>query len=80
MNIDIRSAKNGLILKVRYRDDDPETEEVVHQQDEDDDVEAFAAFLYYLVENFGPSTSRYSPKRIYIRVEPGDKYEGPSAE
>jgi len=50
----------------------------VHQQDEDDDVEAFAAFLYYLVENFGPSPSRYSPKRIYIRVEPGDKHEGSS--
>ena len=25
-------------------------------------------------DEFGPSTSRYSPKRIYIQVEPGDKY------
>lgn len=76
MNIDIRSAKNGLILRVRCRDDVAEAEEVVHQQDEDDDVEAFAAFLNFLADEYGPTTSRYSPKRIQIRVAPGDKYEG----
>jgi len=46
------------------------------QEKHEDAVECFADFLRTLNEELGPSTSRYSPKRIFIRVEPGDKYEG----
>lgn len=34
--------------------------------------------LRHLLDHYGPSTSRYSPKRIYVLVEPGDKYEPPA--
>lgn len=76
MNFNIRKAKNGYILKVTDFVDD-ETEEIVFQEkyDEDDEIECFADFLQVLNENYGPTTNRYSAKRIYIRVEPGDKYE-----
>ncbi|MCK5376569.1 MAG: hypothetical protein KAJ97_05775, partial [Acidobacteria bacterium] len=50
--------------------------EVVWQEKHEDEVECFADFLRTLDYEFGPSTSRYSPKRIVVRVEPGDKYEG----
>ena len=75
LNIDIRSAANGLILKIRGAFDE-DTREVVYQQVEDDEVEAFAEFLRFVLDQYGPSTSQYSPKRIHVIVEPGDKYEG----
>ena len=73
---EIRHAKNGWIL----RTETPPTEgveaiEVVSQERYEDEVECSADFLRVLDEEFGPSTSRYSPKRIFIRVEPGDKHE-----
>lgn len=79
MKIEIRPASNGVILKVRATAKE-DGEEIVHQQVEGDDVEAFADFLRFLLDHYGPKTSRYSPKRIYVRVEPGDKFEAPANE
>lgn len=70
----MKRAKNGWFL---------ETEDgvIVYQEPineasfENDEVERFADFLRAIDIEFGPSTSRYSPKRIRIVVEPGDKYE-----
>jgi hypothetical protein len=75
MKFEIRTAANGVILRVEHDGPDAATEEVVWQEREDDEVEAFADFLRHLLDHYGPTTNRYSPKRIYIRVEPGDKYE-----
>lgn len=76
MQFDIRRVKNGCILKVTHTlDEGCETDEVVYQEKHDDKVDCFAEFLWYLSEEYGPSTGRHSPKRIYIRVEPGDKFE-----
>ena len=77
MRFEIRHAKNGWILRAEA----PPTQggraaEVVCQEKYDDEIECFADFLRVLDEEFGPSTSRYSAKRIFIRVEPGDKHEG----
>ena len=33
--------------------------------------ECFAEFLRSINENFGPNDSKYSPKRIYVKVDPG---------
>ena len=41
-------------------------------------VEACADFLRFLLEKYGPASSRYSAKRIHVIVEPGDKYESPA--
>jgi hypothetical protein len=71
MNISITPAANGYIL----RSTDPDDPAVVYQDTSPDEVEAFADFLRLLLDTYGPSTSRYSPKRVVIRVEPGDKYE-----
>ncbi len=70
----MKPAINGWILET-------DAGEIVYQEpigpmtEEQDEVEQFANFLRTIDEQFGPSTSRYSPKRIYIRVEPGDKFE-----
>jgi hypothetical protein len=76
MKFEIRNARNGVILRVEDEvlEDD---EEVVYQELEVDEIEAFAEFLRFLVDHYGPTTSRYSPKRIWVVVEPGDKYEAP---
>jgi hypothetical protein len=79
MKFEIRSVRNGAVLRVEPDYPDAESEEVVYQESDTDEIEAFADFLRYLVDHYGPTTSRYSPKRIYIRVEPGDKIE-PSAD
>jgi hypothetical protein len=70
MKFEIKRAKNGWILK---SEDDGDVNTIVAQDDYADEVECFAAFLRTLSDEFGPMTSRYSPKRIYVRVEPGDK-------
>jgi hypothetical protein len=38
------------------------------------EIDAFVDFLSIIIDNYGPSSSRYSPKRIRLSVEPGDKY------
>ncbi len=76
MHFEIRRVTNGWILKANRPSSYSDAEsELVCQEDYEDEVECFADFLRTLNEEFGPSMSRYSPKRIYIRVEPGDKFE-----
>ena len=75
MIFEIRHAKNGFILKVIDKKDTEGLNEIVYQEKYDDEIECFADFLHFLNEHFGPSTSRYSEKRIYISIEPGDKFE-----
>lgn len=78
MIFDMRRVENGYVLKVVDQDGNAgEPKEIVYQEKYEDEVECFADFLRYLDEHYGPSTSRYSEKRIYIRVEPGDKCESP---
>ncbi len=79
MKFEIRRVQNGAVLRVEPDHPDAQTEEVAFQENETDEVEAFADFLRHLVDHYGPQTSRYSPKRIYVSVEPGDKYEAPAA-
>ena len=74
MIFEIRRVRNGIILKVADKDLS-EVNEIVYQEKYDDEVECFADFLRYLDEEYGPTTSRYSEKRIYIKVEPGDKFD-----
>ncbi len=76
MRFEIRRAANGWILKTQCLWVDPgDPDELVCQEEYDDEVDCFAGFLWSIDEHFGPSTSRYSPKRIVVRVEPGDKFE-----
>jgi hypothetical protein len=75
VKFEIRSVKNGAVLRVEPDYPDAEVEEIVYQESETDEIEAFADFLRFLDEHYGPATSRYSPKRIHVTVEPGDKYE-----
>ena len=77
MRFEIRRVENGVVLKIGHDEDEPE-EELVYQERDEGEVEAFAEFLRELVLSYGPSTGRYSPRRIHIRVEPGDNYDPPS--
>lgn len=76
MKFEIRSVQNGVVLKVDHGLDDGESEEIVYQETDSNEVESFADFLNFLNGHYGPSASRYSPKRIRITVEPGDKWQG----
>lgn len=77
MKFEIHRAANGAILRVEADAPDTPPDEVVYQEREDDEVEAFAEFLRHLLEHYGPVTSRYSAKRIHIVVDAGDKYVEP---
>jgi hypothetical protein len=70
MCFEIRRARNGLILKVEEPLDNERPPEIVCQKRYDDEADGFADFLRDLNDEFGPSASRYSPKRISIRVDP----------
>ena len=77
MKFEIRRVQNGAVLRVESEGEDSD-KEIVYQAQEDDEIEAFADFLRHLVDHYGPTTSRYSPKRISIRVDPGDKHDPPA--
>ncbi len=74
VKFEIRRVQNGVILRVEM-DGAESGEELVCQECHNDEIEAFAEFLRDVVEQYGPATSRYSPKRISIRIEQGDKYD-----
>ena len=75
MKFEFLHVQTGAALRVEPNHPDAETEEVVFQENETGEVEAFADFPRYLVDHYGRQTSRYSPKRIFVSVEPVDKYE-----
>jgi hypothetical protein len=79
MKVEIRRALNGVILRVDHGDEEP-AEEIVYQEQEGGEIAAFAEFLDLLLTHYGPQSSRYSAKRISIRIAPGDKYEDPALE
>ena len=43
-------------------------------QDDESDSAAFLRLLHLVNAEMGPSTSRYDKERVYINLEPGDKY------
>jgi len=67
MKFEIRRVRNGAVLRVEA-DGEEDGGEIVYQEMEADEIEAFADFLRHLLEHYGPTTSRYSPKRIRILV------------
>lgn len=74
MRFEIKYAKNGYIVSC-----DSDEHPLVFQEcaDELEEVEAWAYFLRELTDLYGPACcgSRYSAKRVYVEVRPGDKYE-----
>lgn len=80
MKIEIRNVANGVVLRIEPQQPGDEAEEIVYQERDDDEVEAFADCLRFVLEQYGPSTSRYSAKRIRVVVEPGDRYETPAGD
>lgn len=79
MKVCIESADNGYI--VRLLGDAEVCESIlIYAYDEFTDcrkqeVETFASALRAVERFIGPATSRHSEARVYVRVEPGDKYE-----
>lgn len=61
------------MLKIEHGIEGEEPEKIVYQESDGNGIEVFADFLIYINDHYGPSTSRYSPKRIHITIEPGDK-------
>lgn len=74
----IKTALNGLVCEIKSWDG--ETETIVSEECDGNEVQSFADFLRILLDHYGPSTSRYSPERIQVRIVPGDKYDGPDKE
>ena len=75
MKFEIRHTNNGALLRVEHDNPEGETEEICYQETEGGEIEAFADFLRFLNDHYGPSTNRYSPKRIHILVKAGDKHQ-----
>ena len=70
MKFEITHQQNGILVQAEGEDG------VVYQEKEGEEIEAFRDFLYFLIENYGPSDcqSRYSAKRLYVEIRPGDKF------
>lgn len=76
MKYTIKKAVNGWTIE-REVEGEVETDVLVGVEDEMNETKAFITFLYDIVDNFGPTSGRYSEERIRVVRVPGDKYEGP---
>jgi hypothetical protein len=47
-------------------------------EDVDTDPDTMARLLWHVIEYFSAAGSRHDAKRVRVKVEPGDKYEGPT--
>ena len=83
MNIEIVRAENGYFIK-RWTPagesitGEAETDGIVFEnleEDEGGEVEAFVRLCWFLDEEIGPTTTKYSAKRVAIGVEAGEDYE-----
>ncbi len=86
MKVTITKVENGYILTA-YHSGEPPVRYVFEEleygkygresmtYEEGADVENFAHLLQTLDSLIGPTTSRYSAKRVYVRIEAGDKFE-----
>jgi hypothetical protein len=75
--IQLERADNGWIL-TDHSDTENVRKHVFQEADgfdvEKNEAEAFASLLWAVKSIMGPSDSRYSEHRVYIKVQPGDKH------
>lgn len=71
MEIKITHAVNGFVLERKIEDE----KQYFAFGGEHDEVDTCADMLRFILSEMGPCTSRYSDKRIYVVVKPGDKNE-----
>lgn len=76
MTLTIHSCENGWLIEHEYPwEENERTDLYVFQGYEElEDVEACADMLRMVNELVGPTTSRYSEKRVHVSTEPGDKF------
>jgi len=67
-DLGIKMVQNGIIIQ------DKHDTCVFEEDDKATEVETFANALRHINMLLGPSTSKYSPQRIYVNVEPGYDY------
>ena len=71
-----KHASNGLICKAVFINEFEQEEKVVVCEDTGHNyIDNIANCLYEMEEYLSPSNSKYSDKRIYIKVEPGSEHD-----
>ncbi|NBW19148.1 MAG: hypothetical protein EBR82_65345 [Caulobacteraceae bacterium] len=77
--IKIECVDNGWLLTDETDSDGPrrrvvETRDTASINPTKETMEAFVRLLWEVNDLIGPTTSRYSPHRVTIGLEPGDKH------
>ena len=78
--VTITNAVNGFIVSYNTSLEDGDndvirTKRKVFENIDEGELEAMENVLWFLIEHFGKSGSRYDKERLKIVREPGDKYE-----
>jgi hypothetical protein len=74
MSVTIKYCENGWLL-THVEEGEPDRLFVFsHNGSDQSEVEAFRDLLVTVDDIYGPTTSRYSEHRIYIKIQPGDKH------
>lgn len=72
----VEHVKNGIIVEITPSEFPEETERLVYQApeyDDDQEKEAWRAFLYSLTEHYGPHHDKWGKEEITIDIRPGRK-------
>lgn len=75
MSLIIKMVSNGWILEDHSDPEMVRVEVFEGGEREEEEVKAMQRLLWTIDSLVGPTTSRYSEHRIYVRIEPGDKFE-----
>ena len=78
--MEITKVDNGFIVKGDEFKEDPHPVNIsVFQYKDGGDVgvlEAAQEMLWFIIDHFGLGGNRYDEKRLVVKFEKGDKYEG----
>lgn len=82
--IELYKVDNGYVLK-GFNNEENENGEYTLVAAEDDNLEdkwpeSVQSFLYSILKRIGPSGSRYSAKRVFVQVVPGENTDGLSTD
>jgi len=72
--IKIETASNGWIVRHDVEGEGEHVYVFCEGDSDEDTAKGFMSLLHYIKSVCGPHESRYSPYRVMIHIEPGDKH------
>lgn len=76
MRFTIERASNGWIFRCVDDEDGGDNGAIVANEESDNEFEAFRYLLWEIINQYGPTSGKYSEKQLLVAIVPGYDYMG----